>query len=722
MTLWHNLSMNKLNPFSKLNFKSRRRIPNIYQSEAAECGLACLAMISWYHGNHISMVDLRKQNSVSLRGMDMSNMSYIAKQMSFSTRALSCDLDTLKDMQLPCILHWNFDHFVVLEKIKHRKFHIVDPASGARSVDEEEFSRKFTGVALELHPTTSFKRKEVVERVRLRDVFKSVPGIQLGLLRVLILSVLMQGLVLLGPLINQVVVDGAISSGSVDFLYLILLGFGLLLVLRVLTRAVRDWVLMILQAKMAYHMRSTVMRHLLRLTTRFFESRHIGDVTSRVSSLKPIQEFFTSSAISVLLDSIMLIVSLIVMAIYSVVMAGIVIAFSCVVFIARAVTFRYVINLERDQLEREASLDTASLEDIRGMRAIKIFGREDFRHSRWQSLFADSINVKLKLMRFSVLSQASGQFSDGLLDILLFLTGGMMIINGDFSIGMLFAFLGYRTQFSDSSKSMIETFFRFKTVDLHLERLADIAFAETEKTGGVPVTLSETKEELLSLKHVYFRYSSIEDWVLQDISFSLKAGDKIGIVGPSGGGKSTLLKLLIGLYPSESGEIAYNHVPLKDINFESFRSQIGVVMQDDQLLSGTIADNISFFDANVSLERVEAVAKAASIHKGILLMPMGYNSLIGDMGSSLSGGQLQRILIARALYRQPKILFMDEGTANLDEKSQAALVEVLDRLEIPQVLIAHRPGAIAHCDRIITIDQGRITKINNVSGGKEVDD
>ena len=669
--------------------------------------MACLAMVASYHGYNVSLTELRRRFSVSLKGIDLKSLSGMADRLGFSSRALRLELDELSNLRTPCILHWDLNHFVVLKKVGRRSITIHDPARGKRVLPMAEVSRHFTGVALELVPTPDFERKPERERVRLFDLWGRMTGFVPVILQLIAISLVLQLFAVVAPLVNQLVVDEAIAKGDSQFLRVVILGFALLLLVQTMIGLARSWIEMYFTTMISYQMRSNMMRHLLRLQTQFFEKRHIGDVMSRVRSLEPVQDLFTKSFVTVLLDGVLAVVTGVVMFLYSPLLAFTVLGVVLLSFLVRLATFSYVLRMEEEKIQKEADLESLSLETVRGMRAVKIFGRERERHGVWQNSFADTINVGLRLQRFTIFSGSSQSLVFGLLELGIYFLGATLVIDGALTLGMFFAFQSYRGQFASRIDSLVDLFFSFRTVGLHLERLADIVYADQE--AGLDAT-APTRElsGRIAVRNLGFRYGESEPWILRDVNFTIEPGDRVALVGPSGQGKTTLLKLLIGLHPPVEGDVLYDDVSLEGLGARTVRSQIGVVMQDDRLLSGSIYDNISFFDPDINHALVEEVARFADIHEDILKMPMGYQSLIGDMGSSLSGGQIQRVLLARALYAIPKILFLDEGTANLDPASETAVVDMLTDIPITQVIVAHRQAAIAGCTRFLEVRDGNV--------------
>ncbi len=687
------------------------KLPVILQAEAAECGIACLAMVAGYHGYQTSLTELRRKFSVSLKGVNLRSLSKAADMLGLSARGLRCDMEDLHKLKTPCILHWGLNHFVVLKKAGRRKVTIHDPARGKRTLLLAEVSNHFTGVVLELTPTPDFQKKEDKERVRIMDLWSKMTGFIPVILQIIGITVILQVFAVLSPLVNQLVVDEAIAKGDVDFLKVIILGFALLLFVQTAIGVLRSYVTMYFGTLLNFQMRSNMLRHILRLESEFFEKRHIGDIMSRMGSLQPVQNLFTSAFVTVLLDGIMAVATGVIMFLYSPMLAGVVCGIIILSFLSRLATFPYVIRVTEEQIQKDADLQTVSLETIRGARAIKIFGREQERHAFWQNSYAESVNVGLRLQRFGIGSGAANGIVFGLLELGIYYLGAKLVIDQALTLGMFFAFQSYRGQFSGRINSLIGLYFSFRTVGLHLERLADIVYADQEKGVDAPLMVGKDLTGDIRVDKLRFRYGDNEPWVLDEVSLDIKPGERIALVGPSGGGKTTLLKILIGLHTPQEGEILYDGRPLSATGVRAIRNQIGVVMQDDRLLSGSLYDNISFFDPEMNEAKVEACAHAAFIHEDIMKMPMGYQSLIGDMGSILSGGQKQRVLLARALYNEPRVLFLDEGTANLDPQSERNIVGILAQMPITQIVVAHRPAAIETCNRVFHVEGGKVTEM-----------
>ncbi len=681
-----------------------------YQSEAAECGLACMAMVANYHGHQLDLTTLRNRYSVSLKGANLQQLMQLANQLGLTPRALKLDLDDLKNLRTPCILHWEMNHFVVLKKVHRGAITILDPAQGERRLPFKEVDKAFTGIALELTPTTEFKTVDERVRLGLTAFWSKAQGLWSSLFKLFLLSLLLQLFLLASPYYTQLVVDEVLISHDQPLLVLLALGFGLLVLIQVITQTLRGWVVLHLGSTLSVQMATNLMRHLLNLPLCYFDKRHMGDVVSRFGSLNAVRELFTNSLVEGLIDGLMAIAVLLMMYLYSPKLALVVVIAVALYAAMRFLLYRPLHQLTEASIMAGAKEQTHFIESVRAMQSIKLYGQQTQRLNLWQNRYTTAINQQYKLGKWQLGWLSGNQLLFGLEHVIVVYLAALAVIAGDLSVGMLFAFLAYKTQFTNRTAALIDKLIEVKMTRLHLDRLADIALTEQEQEGSPQP--SRQLSGNLSVRELSFRYASNEPLLFHGLTLEVNAGENIAIIGPSGCGKTTLLKLLLGLLSAESGKIEVDGVDIKQLGLRNYRSQVAAVMQDDQLLSGTLAENISFFDPEASLEQIYTAAQLAGIHQDILAMPMGYNSLVGDMGSSLSGGQKQRLLLARALYRQPKILFLDEATSHLDVQLEHYVNQAVQQLKMTRIIIAHRPETILSAERILLLQQGQLIDIS----------
>jgi ATP-binding cassette subfamily B protein RaxB len=695
-----------------LHFGWRRRLPVVQQSQAAECGLACVNMVANFYGYHIDMITMRQRFSSSLKGATLADVMLVAHRMGLVGRALRLDIEELGQLRRPCILHWSLNHFVVLKRVTRKGIVIHDPARGLCEVPMDEVSRCFTGVALELLPSASFKKREEKQSISMMKLIGSVQGALPTFIQILALSVALELFGVLTPFYMQWVMDQVLVSADWDLLSMLGTGFIMVVLMQSAISALRSWVMAWFSSLLGVQWTVNVCAHLLRLPMAYFESRHIGDVVSRFGSIETIQSTLTSRFISTVLDGVMAVVTLSMLFIYNGTLAWLTIGLFAAYVVVRLVSYRPFRQANEDHIITAARAQSILLESVRGVQALKINNKQELRVTAYANALVDTTNKGIAIQRLSIgFSTLQGVIS-GVGRVVLIWLAARQVLEGNFSAGMLVAFISFSDQFIGRASGLIDAVIDFRMLRLHGERLADIVLTEDEKhadNGILAVTNgSSDAPAVLSVDGLSFRYAETEPWVLEDASFRVTAGESVAVVGPSGQGKTTLVKLLLGLLEPETGRVALDGIDIRQGGLQRYRERIGCVMQDDILFAGSLNDNISFFDPTADLAEVERAARLAQIHEDIMAMPMGYQSLVGDMGSSLSGGQAQRVLLARALYRNPSILILDEASSHLDVERERLINEAVKAMAITRIIIAHRPETIASADRILVVNNGKI--------------
>jgi ATP-binding cassette subfamily B protein RaxB len=686
-----------------------QRVPLILQTEAAECGLACLAMVAGAHGLATDLPTLRQRFSLSLKGVTLADLVRMADALQFNSRALRAELDELDQLQLPCILHWDLNHFVVLVSLKRGEAVIHDPARGLRRLKMDELSRHFTGVALELQPAPGFVPATERQRVTLRQLLGPVSGLKRSLTQILVLALALEIFVLLSPFFMQWVVDGVIVGADRDLLVTLGVGFTLLVLIQTATAAARSWAVLVLSATLNLQWLVNVFAHLMRLPVGWFEKRHAGDIWSRFGSVQQIQKTLTTSFIEAILDGALVLLTLAMMLLYSVKLTLVALAAVACYALLRWAFFRPLREASEEALVFEAHQASHFLESLRGMLAIKLFNAQADRQSRFSSLVVDTMNADIAIRKLELLFAVLHRLLFGLERVAVVWIGALLVMDRHLTVGMLFAFFAYKETFATRVSGLIDKAVELRMLRLQGERLADIVLTAPEPDTGTPRPADGGAADI-ELRSVSFRYADGEPDVLCGVSLKIEAGESVAIVGPSGCGKTTLLKLMLGLHAPDTGEVLVGGVPLTRVGQRAWRHSMGVVMQDEPLFSGSIADNICFFSAEPDRAWLEQCARVAAVHDEIEAMPMGYNTLIGDMGAALSGGQKQRILLARALYKRPRILLLDEATSSLDVERERVVNQAVRQLALTRVIVAHRPETIASAGRVIALHEGRVAQ------------
>ena len=698
-----------------LNFIGRRRTPVILQNEASECGLACLAMVASYHGHNTDLAAIQRRNLGVGRGARLADLIQIAARLQLAARPVKVSLDDLHHLQLPAILHWDFCHYVVLTKVGNGHVVIHDPASGIRRLDRATLSQHFTGVALELSPDTGFQAVEERRRISLRELIGRVQGLPRAVSTIVLLALALETFTLAAPLFMQLVVDSAVVSNDADLLSLLAIGFLLLGLIRVGVSTLRGWVVMVLSNQLNLQLLGNLFRHLVRLPLVFFERRHLGDVVSRFDSMGVIQRTLTGSFLEAIIDGLMVVTTLVMMLVYSAKLTAMVGAAVLVYAAVRVLLYRPLRQAQEEEIAKRAKQQSHFLETVRGMQSVKLFSRQVLRRAQYEDLLADQFNAGIRVQRLGIVYQAVNGATFAIENIAVIWFAARLILDGQFSVGMLFAFVAYKQQFVARATALVEKAIEVKMLGLHSERVADIALSEAEADNAGGIVPGGEAALSVSLHNVGFRYSANEARVLDAVDLRIAAGESVALVGPSGCGKTTLVKLILGLLPCDEGEVRIDGIALERLDRDAYRRQVGTVMQDDQLFAGSIADNIAFFDPAPDWQRVAHCARMAAIHDEIAAMPLQYHTMVGDMGSVLSGGQKQRVLLARALYKRPRILVLDEATSHLDVEAERLVSEAVMQLSLTRIIVAHRPETIATADRVIELIPAAVSSAQGLS-------
>ncbi len=698
-------------PVLQLGFAKRTGVRLVRQTEVAECGLASLTMVANFHGMDTDLATLRRRFQPSARGASLKSLIAMADRMGMTARPVKLPLDQLSNLYMPAVLHWDMNHYVVLEQIRRGEALIHDPEGRSRWLPMDEVSKHFTGVGLELRAAEDFETSQRRERLRLGQLWRRITGVKRALLQTLILSVVMQSFVLASPYYMQIAVDSALPSLDRSLLSVLALGFGLFTVINAGAALLRSFVLLAAGTSLGFGISSNVARRLFRLPVAWFEKRHVGDVLSRFQSIAPIRQILTEGSVAAVLDGTLALFTFGVMLFYSPILSLVAVVAFALYGIVRIVSFPALREAQEDAIAGTGREQSTMIESLRGIVTLRLFNKEAARHALWQTRLTDAMNAGVGVARISAWQSAANTLIMGIETIVTIWLAIGFVIDGGFSVGMVFAYIAYKTQFLQKAGSLIDQTIAFKMLNLHLERLSDIALADQDVSFTNDVNGEGELKGRIQLKGIRYRYSPTDPFVLNGIDLTIEPGDHIAITGPSGGGKTTLVKILLGLVKPDEGEVLVDGVSLAGFGYKNYHEQIGAVLQEDSLFAGSLADNIALFDDDPNMKRIVEAAVAAALHDDIAAMPMKYDTFVGDMGSSLSGGQKQRLLLARALYRQPKLLVMDEGTSHLDPAREQAVNAAVAKLGITRVIIAHRLETIVSADRIYSCRQGEVAEI-----------
>jgi ATP-binding cassette subfamily B protein RaxB len=681
----------------------------IVSAETTECGLACLAMVAVWHGHRLDLNSLRQRYALSSNGTSLRTVMDIAARLQLATRAIRVEVRDLSRVPTPAILHWDLKHFVVLERTTRRGLIIHDPSIGRREITWDLASVHFTGVALELSPTADFEPVNIRETLRLRSLWSRLDGFWSSVAYVAGLSVLLQVLAFAPPLFLQLATDRAVLSDDRRFLLALCLGFGGVTLLQASIEAVRTWTLQVVGQLANFQITANLVHHLIRLNLSYFERRQMGDIMSRLASARGLQDLLTRGIASSILDGLMAVLAAAFLFLYSAPLAAVVVASMLIYGAAAYVIYPLVRRSTEEQLSESANEQTTLMEIVRGVATIRLLGREPEREGNWRNAYARVTSATVAAARWQVSLQFVQSAVAGLqLTVVVFVGAVSLLSKTGITLGMFVAFLALRQTFTDRATSLITQSLQLRLLGLHLARMSDIVHAPREIDAAGEDFNVVAPQGAIELEDVWYRYSAVDRSVLRGLNLRIQPGEFVAITGPSGGGKTTLLRIVLGLSTPTEGRLLLDGLEATPGRLRAWREHVGSVRQDDRLFGGSLAENIAFFDADLDMARVVSAARAALIHDDIVEMPMQYLTFAGDMGVALSSGQVQRVILARALYRNPKILVLDEGTANLDVEAEATLAQAIRNMPITRLVVAHRSALLGVADRVVELRDGAL--------------
>lgn len=699
------------------------KTPTIYQMEATECGAASLSMIFAYFGKFLPLEQMRIETGVSRDGCNAGNIMRAAKRFGLGCRGFRKEPEALKTIKTPCIIHWNFNHFVVFEGFKGKYAYLNDPAIGRRKLTWEELDEGFTGVVLTFEKTPAFKkeRKKKTMFSFIRQRLKGQFGVLFKLIYIGFLLVF-PGLVL--PVLSQVFMDDVLVGGYTDWLTKILVFMGLLVLMKAGLTYYRDLVLQKLRSKLTLMSGFDFLRHMLRLPVSFFDQRYAGDLVERMDSNTEVNEFLTGDLAETVLNVCIAVFYLVILLLYSPLMTAVALANVAVCLLVVFISNKVISGITMKLEITGGKLSGAVCAGLSITDTIKASGAETEYIGRIMGYQAKQADMEQKLIRYQKIADAIPGAVGQITDALLLMLGGLLVIRGQMTMGMLVAFNSLFDSFSQPVEDLVGFIRKIQAMKANLSRVDDInRYAQDPRYGktGKKKTMQRKLSGDIELRSLSFGYSTLKPPLIEDFSFRLHSGESIAFVGASGCGKSTVSKMVSGLYAPWDGQILLDGIPMEDLSREVLNASIATVSQNITLFTGSVRDNLTLWNKAILEEDMIAAAKDACIHDFIISQPGGYDYMLTEGAANLSGGQRQRLEIARALATKPTILVMDEATSALDPIVEKQVLDNIKRRGCTCVIVAHRLSAIRDCNQIVVMKQGKIIQRGNHATLKDAD-
>lgn len=689
------------------------KVPVVMQMEALECGAACLAMILAYYGRWVPLEQVRSDCGVSRDGSNARNILRAARSYGLNAAGYHLEMEDIRTAEFPLIIHWNFNHFVVLDGFKKNRAVINDPARGTVEVPMEEFEKAFTGIALVFQKTERFvpggKPRSVAAFARER-----LKGTLAPFLFVIITGILTAVAGVIAPAFSRVFMDRILTRQNPDWLYPFIVGMVALLVFQIVVSLINTLYMLKIRGKLAIVANTSFFWHVIRLPMEFFSQRMAGDIAARQASNETIAETLIAQLAPVLLNIGMLVFYLAVMLRYSVLLTcvGLITTFLNIL-VARRISQKRI-NITRSQMRDSGNLSAMTMNGFEMIETIKASGAESGYFERWAGFQASVNNAGVQAAKLNQYLGSVPEALQRLSNIVVLVLGVMLIMKGSFTAGMLLAFQSFMGSFTGPVNTLIGVGHSVQEMRTSMERIEDVMNYEPDvEYPANPDVSSKEYEKLsgaLSMKDVTFGYSKLAPPLIENFNLEVKPGDRIAFVGTSGCGKSTLAKLISGLYKPWSGQITFDGKEQKEISREIFTGSLAVVDQDIILFEDSIANNIKMWDKSIEDFEMILAARDASLHTEIMLRDGGYNSIVMEGGKNFSGGQRQRMEIARVLAQDPRIIILDEATSALDAKTEYEVINAIKDRGITCVIVAHRLSTIRDCDEIIVMDKGRVVE------------
>ncbi|MFJ7755847.1 peptidase domain-containing ABC transporter [Peribacillus muralis] len=691
-----------------------KKVPFIEQMEHSECGLASLAMVFAFHGKYISLAELREEFGVPKGGTSLYQLMIIGTQYGLDVKGFKATKEALRDMPLPLIIHWENKHYIVLESISKNRIVVVDPALGRRTISHKEFDEKFTGFTLRLSPTESFTKEKGPSHVKFFLSFAlSKPKL---IFLIIFGSLCLQLFTLLVPLITTWITDKVILLKNGNYIGSTGMGILILFISFQIFSWFRGYLVAKLQTTIDKSLMEKFIGKLLTLPYTFFENRSVGELLFRANSNVYIRQILSTKVISFLIDGILLFTYLIVMFNYSAKMTFMVLGIGLLVFVLLVASTKISKKLSDQDVSAQSKVQRILSESINGISDIKVMGLEQVVYAEWRGLFHNHLkSAEKRLIWVSSINTiaSSVQF---ILPVFLLWYSSTAILGGSTTLGTVLGFNALAMAFITPIISIGSGFGELMYLGSYIQRLYDVMQAKSETENQQEQVESIDKLSLkgtIEFENVSFKHNHFSDIAIKDVSFKVSAGEKVAIVGSSGSGKSTIVKLLLGLYCPTKGSIKFDGKDSSMVDVSSLRKSMGVVFQEARLFNKTIAENIASQRKYIEKETVIEAAKKANIYNEIMDLPLNFDTTVSEFGINFSGGQRQRLLIARALVAGPPILIMDEATSALDTLSESIIDSELNDMSCTRVVIAHRLSTVQNADKIIVMNNGSIVEIGN---------
>ncbi|MCU4969223.1 peptidase domain-containing ABC transporter [Bacillus toyonensis] len=688
----------------------KKKVKFIEQMESVECGLACFAMIADFYSVKVSLNDLRNLYPAPREGFSFLNLQEIAENYSFNVDAYEVSIEELKHIALPCIIQWGNNHFVVLEEINKNYNIIVDPNRGKIKIKQEDFEKKYSGFALAFEFLATAKNNVVKEKQEsiILKYFNQHKGMFFALV---LISIVIQGLMTVIPLSTKWVTDNAFTNGDISKLDT----FGWLMVIFsfsfICMSILRGVCIAILQKSLDSSIMNDFMKKMFYLPYSFFDNRSSGDLLFRANSAVFIRDIISTTMITIFIDLLLIVTYTVVMINFSVQLTLLLFLLSIVLAVMLFVTSNIVRKMTKKNIQDKINTQSVLTENMYNIVDIKSLGLEKKRLSLWSNNFAKELVSSKKLNIFQAVIHTITGFFQVTIPLLILWVGGHYLLKGEITLGTLIAFSSIAGSYITPIISISNNYTELISLESYFSRIRDVLRSKDEQEKESVQVKNKSIKGDIEFENVFFKYNRFSDYTLKELNFTIKQGEKVAIVGPSGSGKSSISKLLLALYKVSEGRILINNQDINDYDYYSLRTSIGTVLQESKLFSGSISDNISMSKDSHDDFKVIDAAEKAGILEDIMNFPMGFETIISESGNNFSGGQRQRLLIARALYQEPSAIIFDEATSHLDFFTERHIENTLKQLHITQIIIAHRLRTIQNADKIIYLENGSIKEI-----------